>query len=197
MIIYVTNRKLCRSDFLQRLEQLAAGRPDGIILREKDLTVAEYETLAERANKICKKCGVPLIVNQFAAVAEKLKIPHVQMSMENLRTERGILENFLSTGASVHSVDEAVEAEKLGATWLIAGHIFATSSKKGIPPRGLSFLKQVCRHTNLPVFAIGGIKAHNARDVIQAGAKGVCLMSEPMTCPDPVKYTEQLRACLS
>ena len=136
MIIYVTNRELCRSKFCEETGTIGrgeAGRHD--ILREKDLTVAEYETLAERANKICKKCGVPLIVNQFAAVAEKLKIPHVQMPMENLRTERGILENFLSTGASVHSVDEAVEAEKLGATWLIAGHIFATSSKKGIPPR--------------------------------------------------------------
>lgn len=197
MIIYVTNRKLCRGDFFQRMEQLAAGRPNGIILREKDLSLSEYETIAAKAKKICEKYGVRLVVNQFATAAAKLKIPHIQLPMETLRNYRAFLKNFSSVGASVHSIEEAVEAEKLGATWLMAGHIFSTASKKNIPPRGLSFLKQVCQHTNLPVLAIGGITLSNARDLLLAGAKGVCLMSEPMTCSDPIKYTEQLRSRLS
>lgn|SRR5690554_314545 len=195
MIIYVTNRKLCRESFLRRIEQLASGRPDGIILREKDLSCAEYEKLAANIKEVCEKYGVDLIINQNVAAALNLQIKHIQLSMENLRKHQTDLQHFRTIGASVHSVEEAIEAQNLGATRLIAGHIFQTSSKNGLPPRGLSFLKQVCRATSLPVLAIGGVSEKNAKEVLAAGAIGICLMSEPMTCPNPEQLTKQLKQC--
>lgn len=50
------------------------------------------------------------------------------------------------------------EAEQLGASYLTAGHIYATDCKRGLPPRGLGFLKEVCREVSIPVYGIGGIK---------------------------------------
>ena len=61
-------------------------------------------------------------------------------------------------GTSVHSVEEAIEAQNLGATYISAGHIFATDCKKGVPPRGLDFLKKVCQTATIPVYSIVGIK---------------------------------------
>lgn len=37
---------------------------------------------------------------------------------------------FKVIGTSVHSVEDAIKAEQLGATYMTAGHIFATDCKK-------------------------------------------------------------------
>jgi thiamine-phosphate pyrophosphorylase len=82
-----------------------------------------------------------------------------------------------SLSASVHSVEEARAAEAMGARFLVAGHIFATGSKPGLPPRGLDFLRELCDNVRIPVFAIGGISMQNAQQCLDAGAAGICRMS--------------------
>ena len=95
MVIYVTNRKLCKHDFLQQIEQLAKGKPHAIMLREKDLPLDEYEALARKIHSICQKYDVPVIINQNLSVAEKLKIGIVQLSMPNLRKYQWEIYNSL------------------------------------------------------------------------------------------------------
>jgi thiamine-phosphate pyrophosphorylase len=80
-------------------------------------------------------------------------------------------------GVSVHSAEEAVEAEKLGVTYLIAGNIYETDCKKGLPGKGLEYLEAVCQAVSVPVYAIGGITKEHILDVEQAGAAGGCMMS--------------------
>lgn len=79
--------------------------------------------------------------------------------------------------------EEAIEAQKLGATYISAGHIFATDCKKDLPPRGLEFLKEVCNSVTIPVYAIGGIKLSDVQmdEIIKCGAKGGCIMSGMMS----------------
>ena len=92
---------------------------------------------------------------------------------------------FRILGASCHSPADAWEAQRLGYTYITAGHVFATDCKKGLPPRGLDFLREVCRSVDIPVYAIGGIRPENMAAVRAAGAAGGCVMSGLMTCPDP------------
>ena len=84
---------------------------------------------------------------------------------------------FPILGVSCHSVEEAGKAKELGCTYIIAGHIFETDCKKGVPPRGLEFLKEVCDTIDIPVYAIGGITMDNIALVKNAGAAGGCMMS--------------------
>lgn len=86
----------------------------------------------------------------------------------------------ISLGTSVHSFEEAVLAQKLGAAYITAGHIFETDCKKGAEPRGLDFLKNVCSSVNIPVYAIGGISQENYESALEAGAAKVCMMSQMM-----------------
>ena len=83
----------------------------------------------------------------------------------------------LHIGTSIHSVEDAVQAEKLGAAYVTAGHIYTTDCKKGLEPRGTCFLAEVCENVSIPVYAIGGINECNAKECIKAGAAGVCIMS--------------------
>ena len=96
-------------------------------------------------------------------------------------------------GVSVHSKEQAEKALALGADYLTAGHIFATDCKKGVPPRGLSFLKEICDLSPVPVYAIGGITGENASLAAEKGAKGVCVMSGLMECENPYEYVKNFK----
>lgn len=193
MLICVTNRKLCTDDFLTRIEQIAQGKPHAIILREKDLSLAEYYRLAISVREICQRYRILFIINGKIEVAREIKCDAIHLSLPDLRKYQGEINQFSQRGASVHSVSEAEEAQELGATYLIAGHIFPTECKKGVLPRGISFLKEVCDAVNIHVFAIGGISEDKVKEVIGAGARGACVMSEAMTCLKPVELAERFR----
>lgn len=191
LILSVTNRKLCREDFLSRIERIAAANPAGIILREKDLSEEEYRSLAEQVLNICRKQGTPCILHSFYETALELECDSVHLPLPVLMgMEPGKRKKFRILGASCHSAEDAVLAEKMGCCYLTAGHVFETDCKKGLPGRGMDFLEQVCRSVSVPVYAIGGITAAHMGRIRQAGAAGACVMSGLMTCEDPKEYLE-------
>lgn len=188
-IICVTNRTLCREDFLTRIERLAKARPAAILLREKDLTETEYTELAREVLCICKMHDVPCILHNYANTAHQLQHDALHLPLSVLRTlaiqKR---DTFKVLGASCHSVTDAKEAESLGCTYITAGHVFDTDCKKGLPGRGLEFLQEVCSCVSIPVYAIGGISPKNYASVKEAGVAGACIMSTAMTCEDVEAY---------
>ena len=185
-IISVTNRKMC-PDFLDRVREMSESGVE-IILREKDLSETEYEKLAAEIMKITPEITFHTYVN----AARRLGCKKIHLPMPIFREKYAELTNFKIIGASVHSADEAEEAENLGASYVTAGHIFATDCKKGVPPRGLEFLAKLCGRVKIPVYAIGGIDTENAKSAIDAGAAGVCFMSGLMTCADVKDYIARI-----
>ena len=188
-ILCVTDRKGCREDFLTRIERIAACHPAGIILREKDLSPEEYEPLAEQVMEVCARYDVKCILHSFVDTAISLHADAIHLPLHILREMTSEQKKHFSTiGASCHSVEDAMEAQRLGCTYITAGHVFETDCKKDLPGRGLAFLKAVCESVSIPVYAIGGISAGNLRSVRGAGAKGACIMSGLMRCEDPAAY---------
>ena len=172
--IVVTNRSLCRTGLKEQVEKISRlGLCDALILREKDLSEAEYLSLAKSIKEICDEHGVDFICNNMPGAASRLACG-LQLSYQSFIEQEHRSD---STWVSVHSLHEAIEAERLGADALIAGHIFVTDCKKGLEPRGLDFLRKICEAVSIPVFAIGGIDDENAELVKQAGAQGECRMS--------------------
>lgn len=193
-ILCVTNRKLCKDEFRYRIETIAKERPAGIILREKDLSEEEYRALAVSVAEICKKYEVRCILHSFAEVALDLGVDAIHLPLPMLRSmEEETKRKFTVIGASCHSVEEAKEAEGLGCTYITAGHIFSTDCKKGLPGRGIEFLKKLCESVSVPVYGIGGIGKENIADVCNARAKGACIMSGLMQCADVSAYMEELK----
>lgn len=168
---------------IERLAKLTELRPQAVILRAKALDKAAYRTLALQAQQSCEAAGIPLILHSDWHLARELGISMLHLPLALLRQileyERAYF-TWLST--SVHSVGEAQEAQALGATVLIAGHIFTTQCKAGLAPRGLGFLQNVCSAVNLPVYAIGGISfdASQHAELQANGARGACVMSAYM-----------------
>lgn len=193
-ILCVTNRKLCREDFLTRIERIAACHPAGIILREKDMKPEDYKELAAAVTEICEQHGVKCILHSFTDVAISLHADAIHLPLHLLRE---LLQeqkaHFTILGASCHSVEDALEAQALGCTYITAGHVFETDCKKGLPSRGLEFLRNVCAAVDIPVYGIGGIDPDNIDLVRNAGASGACMMSSLMLSEDVLTTRNILR----
>ena len=175
-IFCITNRKLCREDFFARIRKIAAACPAAVIL------------------KICREQKTVCILHSFPETALELGCGSLHLPlpvlMEMNDSQR---QKFPVLGASCHSVEDAVLAERLGCTYITAGHIFDTDCKKGLPGRGLEFLKNVCAGVSIPVYAIGGIAPVHIRQVKRAGAAGACVMSGLMVCEDPEDYLQEFK----
>lgn len=195
-IIAVTNRKLCDRPFAEQIRRVCAVHPSALLLREKDLAPEEYRALAEEVLAICVQYDVTCILHTYPEAAEHTGNRRLHLPLAKLR-ELGTSERqpaYDMLGCSVHSVEEALEAESLGATYLVAGHIYATDCKRGVPPRGISFLREMCTAVSLPIYAIGGIRLESRtealdapqpckqqmREIFSCGAKGACIMSGMM-----------------
>ncbi|MBX4266665.1 thiamine phosphate synthase [Clostridium estertheticum] len=191
-LLAITNRHLCNNDFLQQIQTICSLNEKSkmiksvsIVLREKDLSENDYKDLATKVLEICKENNTECILHTYYKVARELKCKKIHLPLHVLKSKPDICKEFNEVGVSIHSVNEAIEAVNLGATYIIAGHIFATDCKKDVPPRGVRFLSSVCSSINIPVYAIGGILPANAQKAINAGADGVCIMSGLMTCENP------------
>lgn len=185
-LIAVTDSASCPrplAEQIERLTKLTELRTQAVILRAKSLDKAAYRTLALQAQQSCEAAGIPLILHSDWQLARELDISMLHLPLALLRQiseyERAYF-TWLST--SLHSVEDAIEAQALGATVLIAGHIYTTQCKASLAPRGLGFIQAVCNAVCLPVYAIGGIGFDAAQHAeLQAnGARGACVMSAYM-----------------
>lgn len=181
-LIAVTNRHLCSRPFTEQIIRVCKLHPKALILREKDLPEEEYFSLARQVKEICEQFKVPFIPHFYPAVARELGCDRLHLPLSLLLENPKVVSDFHTVGTSIHSVSEAVEAEKLGTSYLTAGHIYVTDCKKGLPPRGLPFLQNVCQAVQIPVYGIGGIKIDEAQlhELKNAGAAGGCVMSGMM-----------------
>lgn len=186
--VAITNRHLCQGDFLSQIELLCKRGVSSVILREKDMTEKEYEALAEKVIAIGRAYNTPIILHTFVNAAERLGNMAIHLSMTDFKK---MLENKINSnkstgtgfkiiGVSTHTLEEAQEAQRLGATYITASHIYETDCKKGLEPKGIQYLKNVSEAVSIPVYALGGINFNNINEPLEAGAERVCMMSEMM-----------------
>ena len=87
--ICVTNRTLCRDDFLTRIDHIAKkGVADAILLREKDLTEREYLELAEKVLSICKAHNRRCILHTYYKAAKELGCKEIHLPLPLLQKMR-------------------------------------------------------------------------------------------------------------
>lgn len=175
--IAVTNRALCRGALLPQIEKIAFLHPHALILREKDLSPEDYERLAAQVLAVCRRHGVPCFLHSHVEAARRLGCRNIQLSLPALREWADQLDGFDQISVSCHSLSDVQEAARLGATQALLGNIFETDCKKGLPGKGVDFLREVCARSSLPVYGIGGVSPDNLPRLLDAGAAGGCMMS--------------------
>ena len=144
-LIAVTDAPSCPRSLVEQVERIAecAYKPQQLLLRAKELTPEDYAKLAREVLPLCQSYGIELIIHTHWQIALELGIQRVHLPLPKLSQLPVAARRSLVISSSVHSVAEAQRALAEGAQALVAGHIYSTSCKAGLPPRGLEFLKQI------------------------------------------------------
>jgi thiamine-phosphate pyrophosphorylase len=172
-----------------------AGAP-AIQLRLKEASGRATFDLATRLLAITRPAGALLFVNDRLDVALAAGADGAHLGDDDLpvRAARAIAPPGFLIGRSVDDPAEAAEAARAGADYVGFGPIFATLTKAGLPPaQGIDAISEVrAAAGGLPVVAIGGITAGNARPLIAAGADGVAAISAISRAPDAAEAVRDL-----
>ena len=158
-------------------------------LREKDLSLREQMQMAIGIQKVTRKFGMKLFINDrvdlcLAIDADGVHLPStglpIAIARKMLGTEKII-------GVSCHALQDVLRAESEGADYAVLGPVYDTPSKREYgKPLGIDYFKKAREATRIPLFAVGGIKAANIEAVMQSGADGVAIISEVMAA-NPVR----------
>jgi thiamine-phosphate pyrophosphorylase len=168
-----------------------AGGASAVQLRAPELDDTRLCDLADSIAARCRAAGVLFVLNDRPAVAASIGVgAHVGQD-DDPASARRVIGPEAVLGVSVSTPDEALAAERDGADYL-GVTVWATPTKAEASPRGLDGLRAVVAATSLPVVGIGGIHAANAREVLGAGAAGVCVVSAVGAVPDPERATREL-----
>jgi thiamine-phosphate pyrophosphorylase len=188
----VTDRRETRGRDLVSLVRdcVDAGLPS-VQIREKDLGACAVAALGRRL--LAVTTPRLLIINDRVDVALAIGAGGVQRTSTSLSVGdmRRVVKTALRIGASVHSLEEAVQAEQEGADWLTFGPVYDTPSKRAYgAPQGLAALARVAGRVTVPVMAIGGITPERVNEVRRAGAHGVAVVSAILSAPSPTQVVQ-------
>ena len=180
---------------LQRVKEALSGGVRIVQLREKALGGRTLLELALKMREVTAGFGARLLINDRIDVTllSGADGVHLGQSSVSASEARGILGAGKLIGVSTHSLTEARAAEADGADFVTFGPVYPTPSKAlWGPPVGTQALKEVSSSVRVPVYAIGGVKKENLREVIAAGAFGAAVISAVLAGEDPAKDAREL-----
>ncbi|MGG6431678.1 thiamine phosphate synthase [Anoxybacillus sp. D401a] len=173
----------CTKDPVAVLHEAIEGGITMFQFREKGkgaLTGVEKYRLAEKLLERCRVHKIPFIVNDDVDLALALQADGVHVGQEDEAAERvreRIGDRYL--GVSVYNLNEVKQALSARADYVGLGPIFPTVSKKDAKQAcGLAMIEHIRAHEkHVPLVAIGGITQQTAKQVIEAGADGIAVIS--------------------
>ncbi len=196
-VYLVTDRDLSLGRSLAWVvEKAVKGGATIVQLREKDVDTKDFIDEALHIKKLLKSYGVPLLINDRVDVALAVGADGVHLGQTDMpyKMARKILGKEAIIGLSVESYHQAEEADKLDVDYVAISPVYTTTTKeeltKELGLEGVRKINEICRH---PSVGIGSIKAHNAGDVIKAGADGVAVVSGICSADDPEDAAGELR----
>ncbi len=180
------------------VEEAILGGVTIVQLREKEISSKEYFELAQRVKEVTDRHDIPLIINDRIDIALAIDADGVHLGPEDLPVPiaRKLLGDGKIIGSSAASVDEALLFQAQGADYLGVGAVFPTATKRGTEKVGLEDLRGIKSAVRIPVVAIGGIKAENAKPVMETGVDGVAVVSAIMDQTDIREAARQLLSLL-
>ena len=164
----VTDTSWLRGQTLaQQVEAALRGGVTMVQLREKELEGEALEQEAREILAICRRYGVPLLINDDVMLAKKIGAEGVHVGQSDMAASqaREILGPDAIIGVTARTIEQAQAAEKAGADYLGSGAVFGTSTKKDAKPMDPEYFQQICESVSIPVVAIGGITADNIRQL--------------------------------
>lgn len=165
-------------DFDRKLEQALNTDIKIVQLRCKSIDDDEYLRLAANAERICRSYKAVLLLNTRVDVFNKTQADGLHLNSQRLfdYSQRPVSSDKLLS-ISCHTMEEMIQAEKLGADILLLSPVKETTSHPGVAGIGWHRFKEMVENVSCPVYALGGMSTSDLDDARQAGAQGIAAIS--------------------
>ena len=163
--------------------------------REKDAPTGVMVREANEISEICRGRAIFLVNDRIdVAMAVDADGVHIGQSDMPFGRARRILGPEKIIGLSASTVEEAVEAERLGADYVGLGPIYPTGTKADADePCGVETISEVKRRISIPIIVIGGLNVERTADVIAAGADGLVAISAVVASDDVFETVKTIK----
>lgn len=171
------------------------GGVDIVQLREKRLPRREVELAAQTFRRLCDTYSALFILNDDPELARSCDADgvHVGQGDASAAEARATLGPDAIVGLSTHSKEQIAASAETPVNYISVGPIWETPTKAGRPAVGLELIRHAAKAAPHPFFAIGGIDAGNAAQVVDAGARRLCAVRAIRDAGDPTAAAEELR----
>jgi thiamine-phosphate pyrophosphorylase len=178
--------------------QLCDGGSDLIQLRAKDKSPDEVLRLAELVKPVLERAGVGLVINDHWDIACRVGAEFCHLGQEDFfdagLSDAGQLQPAgPSLGLSTHAAAQAARALGAHPAYIAIGPVYATPTKPTAKAVTLDYVRWASANIQIPWFAIGGINLSNLAEVLEAGARRICVVSAILNSPDPAKACEKFK----
>lgn len=178
--------------------QAVAGGANAVQLREKHLGRTALVEIGLDVREVLARRALFFVNGDVdAAIALRASGIHLQEGRPSVADVRARVGDAVLISRAVHSVEDAVLAEREGADVVQLGTIFETASKPGVKPLGLEGVRAAAEAMSIPLIAVGGITAGNAAGVVRAGAAGVAVIGAIFDAHDPRAAAEELYSAIA
>lgn len=180
----ITGEFIDEDDFCSRLSR-ALDQGVGLVqLRISDLNFSAHKSLLENSIKLSEKFSANLIINSSVSVFQQIvsSYPNAKVGLHLNRHEaaamssRPIAADYL-LGISCHDENEIIQAQRIGADYLLLSPVKYTQSHPDAEPMGWNTFASLVELANVPVYALGGLTADDISQAKLSGAQGVAGIS--------------------
>ena len=176
-----------RQTLPQQVEAALKGGATCVQLREKHLDDADMLAEAKTISALCRAYHVPFILNDNVPLAKLCGADGVHVGQDDLSAAeaRRLLGPDKIVGATAKTVEAAKKAYEDGADYLGVGTVFPTSTKDDAELITADEIKQIRKSIQLPLVAIGGIKANKLAELKSFAFDGIAVVSAIIGQPAP------------
>jgi len=183
-LYFITDPKLTKKDIFEDANSTIRAGVKIIQYREKEKDTKYMIEEAAKIKEICKENNTLFLINDRVDIALAVDADGVHLGKEDMpyNIARNLLGEQRIIGLTVHNLEEAIEAENIGADYLGVSPIFETKTKPDAgKPSGLQLLIDLKENIKIPYVAIGGINEYNIKSVLDTGTRAVAIISAIIT----------------
>lgn len=187
LLYLVTDSRWTQEETLaSQVEKALRGGVTAVQYRNKNSSEKEFVETAFALKKLCRQYSVPFIINDNPLFAKEIGADGVHVGQQDIPVceARILLGDDKIVGASAHSKEEALAAEREGADYIGVGAVFGSKTKLNTTPLSRQILCEITEAVGIPVVAIGGIGSENAEQLAGCGIDGIAVISAILSKPD-------------
>lgn len=199
MLQFITHRTE-RYDYLDSVRIALTGGCRWVQLRMKGMTDEEVRPVAIEAQKMCRDAGATFIVDDRVELVGELGIDGVHLGKNDMPIgeARKVLGERAIIGGTANTLEDVVAHYEATANYIGCGPFrFTTTKEKLSPLLGLEGYRRIVkgmkeRGINLPIVAIGGIKAEDVAEIMRTGVTGIALSGAILQAADPIEEMKRI-----